>query len=962
MGRILSACIVIIFGVCCSVRAYAQYYDTGTDPAAVKWRTIKDGYFTVIYPEEIDSLAQRYVWLLHNAYRPVTSALRPTLRNIPVVLHPYTVNSNGAVVWTPRRMELYTTPPVTSYAQPWDKQLVLHETRHVAQMFKLREGNFKYLHVLIGEQSEGLAAGLYPPGWYLEGDAVVSETAGSSSGRGRQPEFLMPYKAYYLNNYKFAYDVWKNDSYRYLIPSKYEMGYAMSAYAYMKTDRYIFAYMNEYAMTHPFNIPPTGWALHKYGGFFDSELHEQAFAFLDSIWRQEDVQKQTLPVKPITTLSTDYKSYRTPVPMGNGKLMALKTDLAKTPRLVLIDSSGAEKMVRHVGNVNSALSAAQGKVYWTESVPHARWELKSYSIVKSYDKATDRTRILSHRTRYFSVAASSKGEMLAVVENAVDGKSFLLLLDAESGNVLQRTEAPWGATLKELAWGGDAAHIYATIISDAGMGLQRFDLQQQRWETMIPETSSAIHRPSVAGEQVFFESGYNGANNIYAMDISSGKIYLLTDARFGAFDPEFLPDKKKLLFADYSDKGYSISELAIDQALWRPVSFTTPCRYALADSVAGQMNFNIDTLRVPEKISYESKKYNRFTHLFRVHSWAPFYFSPDAIEDLISDNMLKHIGLGASVFSQNTLGSAITFLGYQYHSYRNTGHFSFIYQGWYPVFELQLDVNDRARERHNLEVRGPFGYQYLIDTAITTSQPYCELFTRMYIPFNLTRGAWQTVLLPQLEYHFTNDEFSDSYIRQNYSYYQFIRSGVTFYRRLPMSLRDLYPRWGFMMRALNSLPVADGRNFKTISSVQLTTYSPGILVNHSLVLTGGYQWQSKGAGRYLPFSHLSFPRGYTTTASQQLMTASATYAMPLCCPDWNLGYWFYLKRVQMALFADYGRSEYRKAWTNMLSAGFDLSMDFHFLRIGAPINMGVRCIFPKDGSPSAELLMNVKIN
>ncbi len=35
--------------------ASAQYYDTGQDPASLKWKQIKTGRFTVIYPEKYDS-------------------------------------------------------------------------------------------------------------------------------------------------------------------------------------------------------------------------------------------------------------------------------------------------------------------------------------------------------------------------------------------------------------------------------------------------------------------------------------------------------------------------------------------------------------------------------------------------------------------------------------------------------------------------------------------------------------------------------------------------------------------------------------------------------------------------------------------------------------------------------------------------------------------------------------------
>ncbi|MDR0694543.1 MAG: hypothetical protein LBF81_04500, partial [Prevotellaceae bacterium] len=109
--------------------AQAQYYNTGTEPATIQWRQIKTGKFTVIYPQGVDTLAQRYAWLFDRSYRHIAEPLRTGLSHTPVVLHPYNLNSNGVVVWAPKRMELITTPATSGYAQMWDRQLVAHETR-----------------------------------------------------------------------------------------------------------------------------------------------------------------------------------------------------------------------------------------------------------------------------------------------------------------------------------------------------------------------------------------------------------------------------------------------------------------------------------------------------------------------------------------------------------------------------------------------------------------------------------------------------------------------------------------------------------------------------------------------------------------------------------------------------------------------------------------------------------------
>ena len=633
--------------------------------------------------------------------------------------------------------------------------------------------------------------------------------------------------------------------------------------------------------------------------------------------------------------------------------------MAGIPRLVTVDNKGKEQFLRYAGSINSTLSGAKGKVYWTEAAPHVRWEQKSYSIIKRYDEETKKLSVLSRRTRYFSVAAAPHGETVAVVENMPDGKNFLVILNAETGEEIQRAAAPAGAVLKELAWSDDAEIIYASLISDAGMGVQRFNLQQCQWEQVMPESSNAVRRPIISGNHLFFESGYNGANNIYALDILSHTLSRLTDARFGAFDPIISDDKRQLIFSDYSDKGYGIKSVSLDSAAWQTTDFSAPYRHVLADAVSKQMNFNIDTLQVPSTVSYSSKRYNRLAHLFRLHSWMPVYFNPDIVNNLTYSNLTEQIGVGATALSQNTLGTAITSLAYRYHKGYHSGHFGFTYQGWYPVIELKADVNDRSQKRHDIIDAGTHFY----DSLTTTSLPYVNVSTRLYVPLNLTRGAWQTAFIPQLAYHFTNDEYSYSYPVQRYAYYQFIRSGATFYRRLPLALRDLYPRWGFVLRLLNTCPVANSNNFNTITSLQLTTYMPGIMKNHSLMLNGGYQWQSKNNLRSVPFSHLRFPYGYVARAAQQLTVASATYSMPLFYPDWNIGALLYFKRVQMALFSDYGYGKnFSGTTTNMFSSGFDCSIDFHLLRMGAPVNIGVRCVFPEDDKPLVELLLGLKIN
>ena len=49
--------------------SFAQYYDTGADPASLKWMQIKTGNFTVIYPKTYGSQGIAFAQALDEAYQ-----------------------------------------------------------------------------------------------------------------------------------------------------------------------------------------------------------------------------------------------------------------------------------------------------------------------------------------------------------------------------------------------------------------------------------------------------------------------------------------------------------------------------------------------------------------------------------------------------------------------------------------------------------------------------------------------------------------------------------------------------------------------------------------------------------------------------------------------------------------------------------------------------------------------------
>src|SRR5690606_26081072 len=137
----------------------------------------------------------------------------------------FTSVANAAVYWAPRRTEFNTIPPQDIYPQYWLNQLAIHEFRHIVQLDKMRQGLTEIIYLVFGEQGTALITGLHVPLWFLEVDAVVTETALSCSGRGKLPEFGMPMRALLLEKKIFTYEKAYFRSYKHFIPNHYVLGY-----------------------------------------------------------------------------------------------------------------------------------------------------------------------------------------------------------------------------------------------------------------------------------------------------------------------------------------------------------------------------------------------------------------------------------------------------------------------------------------------------------------------------------------------------------------------------------------------------------------------------------------------------------------------------------------------------------------------------------------------------------------
>lgn len=957
MQRFIMRCACLaVFCLFTCVSMQAQFLDYGSDPARFKWNMVKLPHYNLVYPQGIDSMAYKYALYLENAYPHLQKTIGVGMqKKFPVILHPANMSSNGLVSWAPRRMELITTPSSKLDGVSWDKHLVLHESRHVLQTSKVMSGWFKPLYYIIGEQAAGVAA-FFLPSWFLEGDAVGTETSMSNGGRGRLPEFNMSYRAQMLGDKdkNYSFDKWYLGSYKDYTGDFYALGYNLTSYARHRFGTDIWDKTTTRYVKRFFAIPMFSNAFKHNTGITIDELYNETYDFLRDEWMKMDTG--VITPNYLSPLGKKYTSYRYPQAVNDSTVIAVKSGIQDINSLVSV-TNGKEKRLCYLGSINSRLNRVGNRVYWTEIVPGLRWTHENYSVLKQYDLETGKTTTLTPRQRYLAPSIDKEQRTAAVSRFTESGENQLVLVDLPTGKEQRYFTVPGNAFLKELTYGDDGT-VTAVAVTDTGMSLLQLDTQTGAWKELLKTTSVNITAPLWSNGKLFFESGANGTNNIYCLNPADSVTYRLTSARFGAFDPSFTPAKDRLLYSDYQAGGYRIGALPVDSLKKEKADLSEPYHSPLVTSLAEQEQFNLDSA-VLHPVAFEPRPYRKGLHTFKLHSWAPFYYDVAEAMNTGADDLSTIVKPGAMVLSQNTLNTAIMQAGWYYRKGAHHGKLAFTYMGWFPVIDIAADyggkafdvswiTNDKEKE---------------VAQGRTVNRTLLEAEARIYLPFNLTRNHYIRGIQPAFTYYFTTDKYQQ-YESRKYRNFQYILPEVLFYSYRRKALRDILPRWGYQLRLQYMQSPFNTENYGSLYAGRLTTYWPGILRNHSLMLRAGYQYQSvDNKTLYLPKHLIEKPRGYDFMyQTRQQFAFKADYAFSLFSPDLSLGQLAYIRRLRANLFYDLNRNQAAKGrvWTTQSSFGTDLIFDWNIFRMSFPLTTGVRLIQPIDyGKFQAEALFSI---
>ncbi|MBR5274698.1 MAG: hypothetical protein IKU33_05585, partial [Bacteroidales bacterium] len=701
--------------------ASAQFYVTGDDPGRLKWYSVETDNFEVIYPEGTDSLAKVYAEKIEKFRIPVSLSSgyisgQGDGRKMPVVLHAYNA-ANGSVAWAPKRMDLFTLPSAYDPEPiPWSTMLSVHESRHVSQMQFGMTGAMKPFGWFFGEMWNILVSIVYPGISNMEGDAVITETAWTPSGRGRTADFLNYYWVAFDQGDFRSWDKWRFVSQKHNAPNYYSLGYlTMGGFRYLYDCPEFMSEGYHLASRRPYNLGAFYTTAKKLTGKKFKHAFMEVCDTMYTLWNASaEARRPYIPSEPVTAETRMYTDYSNNLVVGSD-IYAIKKGHVDVPTLVRIDSTGKEHRISTFSYNAGRLQESDGKLYWSESIEDERWSLQTHSKVRFMEIGSKKRHTLKNDKLLYNPAPS--GDHAAVTVYEVGGRSGIDIIDINTGDCLQSFEAPDSLQITETAWIGN--DIYAAAVSDNGYGIYRLRTTGRGlWEAVLgPQPVMMKDFTSYDGELIF-TCDRTGVDELYHLSPTDGILRQKTSLRYGASDFQYSEDGKWLYYSSQTLDGKRIFKTSTDSLMDKTVDFAERHLYPIAEKVT-QQERELAAERVAEtdkdvNIS-EPQRYRKFPHMFNVHSWAPVYVNVDNIMNMSYDRIWQAASLGATGIIQNQLSTAVGEFGYSAHKdpynnakWRHSAHARFTYSGLYPIFELSVDFNDRSARQYTT-------YLYMLD-------------------------------------------------------------------------------------------------------------------------------------------------------------------------------------------------------------------------------------------------------
>jgi hypothetical protein len=953
-----------LFFIFCSYLSVAQDVVLENNPPSVRWRQVNTKNFRIIFPNGFDTQAQRVANTLEHIRDEESTSLGSVPRRLSVILQNQSSVSNGFVSVLPRRSEFYTMPSQDynfTGTNDWLNLLAAHEYRHVVQYQHAKRGFNRIMYYLFGAGTYAGFAQVAAPDWFWEGDAVVTETALTRSGRGKIPNFSLLFKTNLLEGRTFNYHKQYLRSYKNAIPDHYVFGYHMVSYLRKRTnDPEIWGKISARAWSVPFMPFIFSTSIKRETGMTVIRLYREMARDLKIEWQKQIDSLKLTSFEPLRVdRNKAYTDYQYPQAMEDGSVLALKSGIGDIAQFVKLEN-GEERSVFTTGIINDAgMISAHGKwVVWTEYGYDPRWHVRTYSLIKAYNlEQKKRVVIDGKRSRYGSVAISSDQTRLVAVKTDEKYQTTVVVLSFPDGRVLKEFSNPDNNFYSMPRWDEAGKKIVCLKTAPEGRKIVIINVDSGTETIVTGFSNENIGSPILYKNYVLYNSPLTGIDNVFAIDLGTSIKYQVTTSKYGAYNPSVSHDGR-IYYNEQTKNGLDVVSVSFDPASWREVQNTIPetSTYAYLVEQEGHPNL-LDS--VPS-VQYPVTKYSKARGVINPYTWGAFFSS-----DLT--------GATVGLSSQDLLSTTSFDIGYFYDIAERASSYRarLSYQGLYPIIDLSASIANRSvTEEFSSEENVTFDWQERnLEAGIRI--PLTTTSSKFLGAVNMGAAVGVTQVTD-----FSNSLDDGGRDVDGELYWEYADNGNLIYgdlnfsavRVLKRSRRDINSKWGQRIDITSKFtPFKSDFNGGLFAATGVA-YFPGLFRHHSLWTYAAYQYTQMNASGdiYLFQNEIPVPRGISVARLENFMSTSANYTFPVWYPDIAIGPLLNIQRLRANAFYDYGEGNYSigefSGNRSYSSIGIEGKVDFNFMRFLPQIDLGVRYTYGIEPSGSSIEILIGTIN
>ena len=660
------------------------------------WKTLYSENFHIHFHDGSEELAKKVMRIAERTHVHIVKEFNwAPAEPTEIIINDRVDFTNGAA--TPvykNTMYLYMTPPdeintLEDY-DDWLDLLITHEYTHIVHLDKARAGS-RVFRAIFGRAPAGFPAfAIFPnafqPLFYIEGLATYMETDNEKGvGRGQSSTYQMMMRMETLAGIKSLRNInqpittWPAGTTRYLY-GVYFWNFIADTYGKERIPAWVEKYSGHV-------IP---WAL-------NHTSHRILGEDLDIVWekfekylqakfqpQQQAVLRKGLVAGEQVTNDGYYTGHARYAP--NGDIYYVRDDF-RDDSYLMVRRKG-EHRTRSVARVDGN----RFDIHPTEGIVLTQLNIVSnteiYSDIYHVDTRDHNVKRLTRGGRYRSATWSPDGKRIIAIHNEA-GNSGIHLLDRWG----KLREVLWQGTNMEVVgepdWSPDGKWLVAPVWRNENRwDLELFSIAEKKWRKLTQDDNIKMNPLFTQdGKSVVFSADYGGIYNAHIMNLETRQISQLTNVVGGAFFPSLDSDQKKLVYTGFTDKGYDVFHLDLNNN--KPL---VPA--AALPQATDKRNFQASE---PTPV-YHIEPYSPW-HTIRPRWWLP------VVE--VTENRTT---LGVMTAASDSLNRHNYFLApaYDLNNHYHEGTVAYIYDRFTPAFRFianrsidetyQEDPNDRKKE------------------------------------------------------------------------------------------------------------------------------------------------------------------------------------------------------------------------------------------------------------------------